>query len=219
MKKFLYFLTCLLLLAGCGTKAVPDWIKTSHDQLESFKKQFLQGRDRLAEISFQRAVSEVKSGGDLQLLQIVYLTRYALHIAVLERFDDQDYRKLEAVESHPEKTHFHAFLKGAYDRVDEQSLSPQYRPFLRACKNGKQVEIDNAIASIEDPLSRLIASGLAVQKQLYQEKTLQTAIRTAGEQGWKKALLAYLKKLRDFYGVSGEREKAHLTQQRIDLIQ
>ena len=218
MKKVLYFLACFLLLAGCSTKAVPDWIKTSHNQLESYKKHFLQGRDRLAEISFQKTVSEIKSGGDLRLLQIAYLTRYALQAAVLESFDDQDYRKLETVEPHPENISFHAFLQGAFDRVDEQSPPLQYRQFLRACKNGKQSDIDLAITAIEDPLSRLIASGLAVQKQFYHEGTLNTAIRTAAEQGWKKAILAYLKKLRDFYASTNEQKKADVTQQKIDLI-
>lgn len=218
MKKVLYLLACFLLLAGCSTKAVPDWIKTSHNQLESYKKHFLLGRDRLAEISFQKTVSEIKSSGDLRLLQIVYLTRYALQVAILESFDDQDYRRLEAIEPHPENIHFHAFLKGAFDRVDEQYLPPQYRPFLRACKNGKQADADRAIATMEDPLSRLIASGLAVQKQLYHETTLNAAIRTASEQGWKKALLVYLKKLRDFYASTNEQKKADVTQQRIDLI-
>ena len=218
MKKVFYLLACFLLLAGCSTKAVPDWIKASHHQLESYKKHSLQGRDRLAEISFHKTVSEIKSGGDLRLLQIAYLTRYALQAAVLESFDDQDYRKLEAVEPHPENIHFHAFLLGAFDRVDEQFLPPQYRQFLRACKNGKQSDIDLAITVIEDPLSRLIASGLAVKKQLYREQTINTAIQTASEQGWKKALLVYLEKLRDFYGSGGDREKAGLTQQRIDLI-
>jgi hypothetical protein len=218
MKKVLYFLACFLLLAGCSTKAVPDWIKTSHNQLESYKKHLLQGRDRLAEISFQKAVSEIKSGGDLRLLQIAYLTRYALQAAVIESFDDQDYRKLEAIEPHPENIHFHTFLKGAFDRVDEQFLPPQYRQFLRACKNGNPSDIDLAITAIEDPLSRLIASGLAVQKQLYREQTINTAIQTASEQGWKKAILAYLKKLRDFYASTNEQKKADVTQQRIDLI-
>ncbi|MBA4398168.1 MAG: hypothetical protein C0394_12410 [Syntrophus sp. (in: bacteria)] len=178
----------------------------------------MQGRGRLAEISFQKAVSEIKSSGDIRLLQIAHLTRYALQVAVLESFDDQDYRKLEAIEPHPENIYFHAFLKGAFDRMDEPSLPPQYRLFLRACKSGKQSEIDIAIMTMEDPLSRLIAVGLAVQKQLYQETTLKAAIRTASEQGWKKALLVYLKKLRDFYTAGGEREKADLTQQKIDLI-
>lgn len=218
MKKVFYFLACFLLLAGCSSKTVPDWIKTSQNQLESYKKHSLQGRDRLAEISFQKAVSEIKSSGDLRLLQIAYLTRYAVQSSVLESFDDAEYHRLAAVEAHSANVHFHSFLQGAFDRINEQSLPPQYRLFLRAGKSGKQSDIDIAITAMEDPLSRLIAVGLAVQKQLYQETTLKTAIRTASEQGWKKALLVYLKKLRDFYTASGEREKADLTQQKIDLI-
>ncbi len=218
MKKVFYLLACFLLLAGCSAKAVPDWIKTSHNQLESFKKYYLQGRDHLAETSFFKAIEAIKSTGDLHLLQIAYLTRYAVQRSVLEGFDDLEYLRLAAVEPHSENVHFHAFLKGAFNRVDEQTLPQQYRSFLRACKNGKQVEIDNAIAAIEDPLSRLIASGLAVQKQLYHEKTLNTAIQAASEQGWKKALLVYLKKLRDFYASINEQKKADVTQQRIDLI-
>jgi hypothetical protein len=218
MKNIIYLLACLFLLAGCSAKAVPDWIKMGQNQMESYKKYYLQGQDRLAEISFEKSVSEIKSGGDLRLLQIVYLSRYALQVAVLESFDDQDYRKLEAVELHPENIHFHFFLQGAFDRVDEQFLPKQYRPFLRACKNGKQSDIDFTIAAIEDPLSRLIASGLAVQKQFYHDKTLHAAVQTAAEQGWKKALLVYLNKLRDFYASLNEQKKADVTQQRIDLI-
>jgi hypothetical protein len=218
MKKVLYLLASFLLLAGCSTKATPDWIKTSHHQLESYKKQSLQGQDRLAEISFQKTVSEIKSGGDIRLLQIAYLTRYAVQISVLEGFDDLEYLRLAAVEPHSENVYFHAFLKGAFDRVDERYLPQQYRSFLHACKNGKQVEIDIEIEAIEDPLSKLIAASLVVQKQLYHETTLNAAIRTASEQGWKKALLVYLKKLRDFYGSRADRKKAGLTQQRIDLI-
>jgi hypothetical protein len=219
MKKALYLLACLVLFAGCGGKPVPEWTKTSHNQLDSFKKQYLQGRDQLAESSFSDAIAAVKSSGDLHLLQIAYLTRYAVQSSVLEDFDDLDYLRLAAVEPHAGNVHFHAFLKGAFDRMDEGSLPRQYRSFLRACKNGNQAEIDNAIEAIEDPLSRLIASGLAVQKQLYHEKTLIAAIQTASGQGWKKALLVYLKRLRDFYREAGHHNKAAATQQRINLIQ
>lgn len=218
MKKVLTLLACFLLLAGCSARAVPDWIKTSHNQLESYKKHYLQGGDHLAETNFLKAIEAIKSSGDFNLLQIAYLTRYAVQTSVLEGFDDLDYRRLEAIEPHPGNIHFHAFLKGAFDRVDEQYLPPQYRSFPRACKNGKQADVDRAIATMEDPLSRLIASGLAVQKQLYHETTLNAAIRTASEQGWKKALLVYLKKLRIFYESINDREKANVTQQRIDLI-
>jgi len=219
MKKVFYLLACFVLLAGCSAKTVPDWIKTSYNQLESFKKHYLQGRDHLAETNFLKVIAAIKSSGDLHLLQIAYLTRYAVQSSVLEGFDDLEYLRLAAVEPHTGNVHFHAFLKGSFDRVDEQSLPPQYRSFLHACKNGSQTEIDLSIVNMEDPLSRLIASGLAVQRQLYHEKTLNEAIRTASEQGWKKVLLVYLKKLRDFHASINEQKKADVTQQRIDLIQ
>jgi molecular chaperone DnaK (HSP70) len=218
MKKVCYLLACFFLLAGCSAKAVPDWTKTSHNQLESFKKHYLQGKDHLAEINFLKAIDEIKTSGDLRLLQIAYLTRYAVQIAVLGDVDDHEYLRLANVEPDYGNAQFHIFLKGAFDRLDEASLPQQYRSFLHACKTRDQVHIDHAIAAIKDPLSRLIASGLAVQKQLYHEKTITEAVRTASAQGWKKALLAYLEKLRDDYQAGGEREKADLTQQKIDLI-
>lgn len=219
MKKHFYFLACFLLVTGCAAKTTPEWIKTSHHQLESYKTLFLQGRDALAERSFQKAFTEMKSGGDLRLMQIAYLTRYALQTAVLDGFDDQDYHKLDAVDPHTENRQFLALLRGAFDMVDEKHLPMQYQRYLSACKSGKQAEIDHTIEAIEDPLSRLIASGIAVRKQLYSEKTLHTAIRTAAGQGWKKGLISYLMKLRDFYTSINEQNKADVTQQRIDLLQ
>lgn len=218
MKRSLCFLVCLFLLAGCGGKAVPQWVKTSHAQLDHFKNHYLQGRDRQAETSFHAAVEAIKFSGDLHLLQVAYLTRYAVNRAALEDFDDLEYRRLADVAPHAGNAHFHAFLKGSFDRVDEQALPPQYRPFLRACRSANPSQADQAIFAIEDPLSRLIASGLALQAQCYQEKTINEAIRTASEQGWKRALLAYLKKLQAFYAARGDRAGAEFTRRKMDLI-
>lgn len=218
MKKILLLAVCLLMLAGCGTKTIPDWIKTSHAHLENYKNNFLLGRDRHAEINFRKAVAEIKTSGDLKLLQMAYLTSYALQTAVLDSFDDADYRQAAAVEEHPENSNYLAFLKGDFALLDDKSLPPQYGPFLRACKSGKQAEIDAAIAAIEDPLSRLIASGVAVKKNLHTETTLATAVRTASERGWKKPLLVYLNRLEEFYIARGEEQKATQIKRRIEII-
>ena len=218
MKKVLYLLACLLFFGGCSAKSVPGWTKASHQQLESYKNNYLQGKDHLAEINFRKAVDEIKSSGSFNLLEKAYLTRYAVQVSVLEDFDDRDYRKLEAIEPHPENIHFYMFLKGDFDQVPEASLPQQYLSFLIACKKGKQADINLSIAAIEDPLSRLIAVGLAVKKQLHNETTLVTAIQTGADQGWKKALLVYLKKQQDYYESIKEQKKADVTRQRIDLI-
>lgn len=218
MKKVLCLLACLIFLGGCSTKSVPDWTKASHHQLESYKSHYLQGKERLADINFRKAVEEIKSTGDFNLLERAHLTRYAVQVSVLEGFDGRDYRMLEAIEPHPENVHFYLFLKGACDQVNEANLPQQYLSVLRACKKGQQADMNLSIAAIEDPLSRLIAAGLAVQKQLYDEMTLTAAIQTAAGQGWKKALLAYLKKLQDYYASANEQKKADMTRQRINLI-
>jgi hypothetical protein len=71
---------------------------------------------------------------------------------------------------------------------------------------------------MEDPLSKLIAAGLFIQKNTYDEGILKIAIDTASQNGWKKALLAYLEKLLFFYETKKETEKAANITQRIQLI-
>jgi len=218
MKNVLCILSCFLLLCGCSAKNVPDWTRTSFNQLESYKKNFLQGKLSLAEMNFQKAVEEIKTSGDFDLLEKAYLTRFALHTAILDEFNDRDYQKLEAIEPHTENAHFHAFLKGDFRRVDEKYLPPHYQPIIKAFKKGNPTATDAAIAAIPSPLSRLIASGIAVRANQYREATLTMAIRTASEQGWKRALLVYLKLLQDYYESINERNKAEVIGQRIGLI-
>jgi len=62
-------------------------------------------------------------------------------------------------------------------------------------------------------LPKLIAAGLLIQKNIRNEAVLKIAIDTAAQNGWKKALLAYLEKLALFYETKKESEKAaHITQ-------
>ena len=73
-------------------------------------------------------------------------------------------------------------------------------------------------SAIDDPLSRLIASGLAVRHGLETEVILRTAVETASRNGWKRALLAWLERLKSFHEAAGDVEKASAIRSRIDLI-
>ena len=70
----------------------------------------------------------------------------------------------------------------------------------------------------DDSLSQLIAAGLAVRRHLESEAILQTAVSAASRNGWKRALLAWLERLRTFYEGSGEVAKAAAVRHRVDLI-
>ena len=71
---------------------------------------------------------------------------------------------------------------------------------------------------MDTPLSKLIAIGLLVQKNTYDEMELNLAIDISSQNGWKKALLAYLTKLQSFYVMNNKPGKAAHVAERIQLI-
>ncbi len=196
MRRIICLLMFSILLVGCGSsKPKPDWTDASFNQLDNYKKSYLSGKERIAEAYFNKAVDEIKSGGDLDILARAYLTKYACQVAVLEAFDDREYLRIDAVEPVLQNRNFHSFLKGDFNNVDESQLPQQYEGFLRAFKSGKKDDI----SKIDNPLSKLIVIGLLVKKNRDTETDLKLAIDTASQNGWKKALLAYLGKLLTFY--------------------
>jgi hypothetical protein len=113
---------------------------------------------------------------------------------------------------------FYGFLNGAFDSVDEKLLPQQYEGFLRAFKSGKKEDVASEISKMDNPLSKLIAVGLLVKKNKDEEIDLKFAIDIASQNGWKKALLAYLGKLQSFYKTNNDPDKAAHVEARIQLI-
>ncbi len=218
MRKILCLLSFLLLLTGCGPKPIP-WLMEAHQRLEDFKVDFLTGRAPVVtEMHFRKAVEEIKKSGDLDLLGKAWLTRMALQAAVLEESEKGEYGKIDAASPSPANRNFYLFLTGKLGKVDDALLPRQYRPFLKALQNEDTVVIVRRIREIGDPLSRLIAAGLVVRSGPENESLLQDAVETASQNGWKRALIAWLERLSRFYEKSGEVAKAATVRQRLDLI-
>jgi hypothetical protein len=208
-----------LLIGGCA-KPAPAWIAAGHKQIETYKSDFLTGATALiTERHFQKAIEEIKKSGDPDLLGKAWLTRMALQIAVLEKAEEGDYPKIEAALPVPANRNFHLFLTGDPAAVDAALLPPAYRPFWTALQSGNAADATKKIALIDDPLSRLIAAGLAARLQPENETLFQTAVETASRNGWKRALLAWLKRQRGYYEASGETAKAAAIGKRLALIE
>lgn len=221
MKKYFYFLPLFIfsfIIAGCGSKPIPDWRYESSGQLENYKKNYLKGRDQVAEFHFRKALEEVKRSGDLKIISKVYLTKYAIKVALLEDIIDSEYPDIEVIEPDSENRNFFVFLKGNFSVVEASLLPKQYGSFLKACIGGKETLINDEISKIDDPLSKLVAIGIIVKKNIYNEATLLFAIDTASINGWQKPLLAYLDTLQHFYEAKNEKEKAAKVQQKIKVI-
>lgn len=218
MKKILTLLIACLLLVGCSSKHIPDWIHAGHNQLEDFKKNYLDGSDKIAALHFTKATEEIKKSGDPDILARAYLTKYALQTAVQESIDDSVYLKIAAVQSAPENSIFYNFLKGNFDQVESRFLPEQYRSLMETLRKGNTEDLAAESAKIDDPLSRLIAIGVIVRYREYDEKLLQNAVDTASRNGWKKALLVYLDKLADYYRTTKEPEKENQVRKRIEMM-
>jgi len=219
LNKITFLLIFIFILAGCASRPAPVWIASGHQQLENFKTDFLIGRaPHVTELHFKRAVEELKKGGDPDLLGKAWLTRMALQTAVLSGSEEGDYPLIEAARSVPANRNFYLFLKG--DPVADASLLPErYRPFLKEFNAGNAAGVEKAIAAIEDPLSRLIAAGLAERRRLVSEAMLESAVETAAREGWKRALIAWLERLRAFHEAAGETAKAAAVSRRLEIIQ
>jgi hypothetical protein len=218
MKKILMIFVFILIVAGCGSKQIPAWKNAAYDQLEDFKTNYLIGRDYVAELHFHKAIEEIKKSGDLDLLAIAYLTKYALAVAVLEDFDDGEYLKIDAAHSVPEHQSFRSFLAGELHRVDRKLLPAHYRSVFAAYRSGNSSSVAEEISKMREPLSTLVAAGFLVRQDACEEECLKVAIETASQKGWKKAVLAYLEELWAFYEINNEDEKAEMTRQKIELL-
>lgn len=218
MKKLLLLSLCLVL-TGCGaSKPVPDWLNTGYNQLESYKKNYLSGNEKIAASQFKGALAEIKKSGDLPLLARAHLIRMALETAVLEDLRNGEYLKIDDLSSSPQNRTFYIFLKGGAAEVDENLLPGQYQGIYRSIKRGSGADYPKEIEKIEDPLSRLIAIGVLVRIHQDDEALMKKAVDTASAQGWKKALLVYLGRLKEYYINKGEKEKALGIEGRVKLI-
>lgn len=218
MKKYVCLFTLIVLLAGCSSKPIPDWKYAAFNQLEDYKKSYLSGKTDIAELRFNKAREEIKKSGDLEILAKAYLTKYAVQTAVLDKIDGREYLKIDAISPSSPNQNFYNFLKGNMDRVEGKQLPGQYQAFFAAYRSGRSAEVTGEISKIEDPLSKLIATGLLVQNDRCDEGCLKVAIDTASKNGWKRALLAYLEKLKYFYETRKDMDNATNIRKRIELI-
>lgn len=218
MKRYLCLISCLFLLWGCAPKSVPAWKTASFHHLERYKNCFLSGREQLAAIYFQRAIDEIKSSGNLSLLMTAYLTRSALHVAVLEAPISRDY--LEAAKAAPNDDHrdYYLLLEGKFAEVQKSRLPSSYQNVAAALEEGREEKISEAVREIQDDLSRLIAIGLVIRYCGENEAILSRALDVASVNGWRKPLFIYLDRLKSFYEKKNEKDKAENIRLKIELL-
>ncbi|MEN6373359.1 MAG: hypothetical protein ABFD75_01090 [Smithella sp.] len=216
--KSIVVLCLFTLICACSFQPIPEWKETSSRQLENYKVNFLADTEDASEPHFAKARIAISSNNDLYLLATVYLTKYALHTAVLENFDDSEFIRIDKLQPNAAHRAYHDFLKGDFRQITPDKLPNQYKNLPALMINRDLPAAVHEISSINDPLSVLIACGVWVKYLPVDENILQLAIDTAARQGWRRPLWAYLTRLQQYYLDRQETSKAENIKERLILL-
>jgi hypothetical protein len=217
MRKLLV-IALIIFLCACSSQPIPQWKDTSFRQLENYKVNFLTDKEDVTEPHFAKATRAISSNNDLNLLATVYLTKYALHTAALEDFDDSDFIRIDKLEPNAANRAYYDLLKGHFSAVNISKLPANYSKLIPLMTNKDLIAAIREIASISDPLPRLIACGIWVKYLSSDENILRLAIDTAAQHGWRRPLWSYLTKLHQYYLDHQEINKADSIKERMDLL-
>jgi len=207
-------LLTLLLSACASSPPPPDWKINAHNLLASYGKHYLNGNTGLAERNFERARAEIARTGRLDLAARAELTRCAVRIAALETGPCQGFVALAAHAAAEDRT-YARYLSGDWQGLDVGKLPPQYRALSQVKDDAGLVR---SLEGIEDPLSRAIAAGVLFHAGRASPEVIAAATRTVSDQGWRRALLAWLEVQAKRAEAAGDAASLELIRQRIDLV-
>ena len=204
-----------LLIAGCaGKPPPPDWKMNAQSALESYKKHYLNGDTRLAELNYDRARGEIARTGRPDLMARAELIRCATEIAALAAEHCPAASALP-VEASIDDRAYAVFLSGNWEGPDPASLPEVYRSLIKVNEESARV---TAIKEIKDPFSRLIAAGVLFRQANLPPDGIAAAMETASEQGWRRPLLAWLNVQLKRAESAGNQAAAASLRQRIELV-
>jgi hypothetical protein len=205
------------LLAACASAPpVPDWQFNAKSATDRAVAAYLAGNTRVADVEFERARSEVARTGRPDQLARVELVRCAARVASLVFEPCEGFEKLEPDADATERA-YADYLAARVQPKDLAMLPPHHRAVAAAHPGGD--DLVDALASIEDPLSRLVAIGVLFQEGRASPAAIALAVDTASAQGWRRPLLAWLNVQLVLAEKAGDDAEAQRLRRRINVAQ
>lgn len=179
-----------LALSACSSgPPVPDWKLNAHSAQERATSAYLSGKDRVAQSELARARLEVGSTGKVSLALRIELAQCAAQVAALVLDECAGFERWRIDASPADLAYLH-YLAG--QQADAALLPEQHRAVASALATGNDAAASAAVAAIADPLSRLVAAGAVLRAGRAAPSVLTVAVESASDQGWRRALLAWL---------------------------
>jgi len=208
--RLLVLAALLALLAGCGNKPrQPDWLVNADSAQDRFERAYLSGRDPAALTEFERFRHEVASTGQPALVARAELTRCAVRVASLDFSPCSGFEPLRPDVGDAERA-YADFLEGKLAPDQAKALPEDYRGLVGEGGAGR-------LEKIKNPVSRLIAAGVLLRTGSADPKVLEIASSTASEQGWRRAVMAWLGAQAMLADKNGDAEAAARLRRRMEL--
>ena len=174
----------ILLLGACASGPKPkDWQLEAKSATERSITAYLEGNSRVEAVEFARVKAEISSTGRADLMARAELLRCATHVASLVFEVCTGFEKLR-----PDAL----LAEQAYADYLQARLQPRDAALLPEPQRAAFLNGEAAIKSMTDPLSQLVAAGVALQSGGASPAVVQLAVDTASAQGWRRPLLAWL---------------------------
>ncbi|GAB3666598.1 hypothetical protein [Ramlibacter alkalitolerans] len=200
----------LALLAACGSKPrQPDWLVNADGAQDRFERAYLSGRDNVAAKEFQHFRDEVASTAQASLVARAELTRCAVRVASLDFAPCAGFEPLREDAGDAERA-YADFLAGRLAPEQAKALPEDYRGIAGEGGAGR-------LEKIKNPLSRVIAAGVLLRTGKADPQVLEIATRTASDQGWRRAVMAWLGAQAMLAEKNGDREEAARLRRRMEI--
>ena len=205
----------VIAIAACGNQPpAPDWALSAEAAAQRASTAYLQGQQRVEALQWQKARDAVASTGRPDLAARIELMRCAAQAASLQWDNCPGYQALARDAAQPEQA-YARYLQAQLDMADIPQLPEQQRAIASAIATSGTP----ALANIKDPLSRLVAAGVALRAGSATPELLQLGVDTASEQGWRRPLMAWLLLQRKAAQQSGNVQEAAAIDRRLKLLE
>lgn len=205
-------LFALVVITACSsTPPAPDWPLDAKGSSERATEAWLSGDSRIEAVEFNRARAELARTGQPALVARLELLRCAARVASLVVEPCAGFEVL-AQDAAPAEQAYARYLAGTAQAADAELLPQVHRSLLG------NAAPDAALATIQDPLSQLVAAGVLFRTGRATPGVIATAVNTASARGWRRSLLAWLRVQQERAQAAGDANAVAAVQRRIDLV-
>jgi len=177
---------------------------------------YLAGDTRVANVEFDLARRDLASTGRADQVALAELTRCALQVASLDIGPCEGFEKLRPDATAAQRA-YADYLANRVQPGDVALLPEPQRTFAAGGLSGDAAT--KALVATEDPLARLVATGVLFQGGRANPAAIELATETASAQGWRHPLLAWLGVQLALAEKSDDRVGVEQLRRRIALVQ